>query len=432
MPIELTKEQRSVVDDRGGSLLVSAAAGSGKTRVLVERLFSRVLGPERANVDEFLIITYTRAAAAELRERIAQELQRRLAQGLDSRRLQKQLLLVYQADIKTVDAFCTGLLRENVQLLDFGDGPGLTADFRVLDEGEASLLRQRALPKALEEFYAHLTPGGAQLADAFGFGRDDRGLAGLVLELYGKVQSHPYPEEWLREQRSRWAACPADAGETDWGRELLAAVGRKARHWAALLDKSLVEMYADRNLMKAYTSCFAGVRDQLERLADAVSEGWDAAAARRVQWPRLTAARKCENPGLKELMKGRWDRCKKEMTAACGILDVTGAEGAEDLAASAPAMAALLELTESFSRAYQREKLRRNAADFSDQEHYAVRLLLGGDGRPTALAETVAGRYREVMVDEFQDTNQVQNCIFDAVSGGGARLFTVGDVKQSI
>ena len=212
MSVELTKSQEAAAADRGGSLLVSAAAGSGKTRVLVERLFRRVLGEEGANMDDFLIITYTRAAAAELRGRIAQELTERLAESPGSRRLQRQLLLVYQADIKTIDSFCTSLLRENVHLLDFGDERGLTADFRVLDENEAALLRRRVLPRVLEAFYSDMTPGAVQLADAFGFGRDDSRLEELVLELYGKVQSHAYPERWLARQRSDWASLPADAG----------------------------------------------------------------------------------------------------------------------------------------------------------------------------------------------------------------------------
>ena len=176
MSVMLTDSQRAVVEDQGGSLLVSAAAGSGKTRVLVDRLFRRVLGEEQANMDDFLIITYTRAAAAELRERIAQELAGRMSDRPGDRHLQRQLLLVYQADIKTIDAFCTALLRENVHLLDFQGERGLTADFRVLDEGEAALLRRRVLGRVLEAFYASMGPGAAQLADAFGFGRDDKFL----------------------------------------------------------------------------------------------------------------------------------------------------------------------------------------------------------------------------------------------------------------
>ena len=432
MAVKLTDKQREVVEDRDGSLLVSAAAGSGKTRVLVDRLFRRVLGEERADMDDFLIITYTRAAAAELRERIAMELGERMGETPGDRHLQRQLMLVYQADIKTIDSFCTALLRENVHLLDFGGERALTADFRVLDESEAALLRRRVLPRVLEQFYTGMTPGQTQLADAFGFGRDDSRLEELVLEVHEKVQSHAYPERWLAEQRTAWSRLPEDVGETAWGRELLGTLGRKAGHWAALLRESAGQMADDGPLWKAYAPCFSNAAAQLEALAAAAAEGWDAARGRTVSFPRLTAARKCEYPELKVRMKDLWDRCKAETAAACAVLDVTAAEAAEDMRLSAPAMEALLDLCADFSRAYQEEKLRRNATDFSDQEHYAVRLLLGEDGRPTELAELVSGRYREVMVDEYQDTNQVQNCIFSAVSCGGRNLFTVGDVKQSI
>ncbi|MDE7220624.1 MAG: helicase-exonuclease AddAB subunit AddA, partial [Oscillospiraceae bacterium] len=432
MGIQLTGSQRAVVEDRGGRVLVSAAAGSGKTRVLVERLFRRVLGEEHADLDDFLIITYTRAAAAELRERIAQELGCRMAENSGNRHLKRQLLLVYQADIKTIDAFCTSLLRENVHLLDLGDQGALTADFRVLDEGEAELLRQRILPRVLEEFYTNMTPGQVQLADCFGFGRDDRGLEELVLELHNKVQSHAYPDRWLEEQKNSWASLPEDGGETAFGRTLLDRLERKARHWAMLLESAMEEMRADAAVAKAYLSGFGSAAAQLNALAEAAKAGWDAAADRIPVFPRLSAARKCEFPELKDKMKALWDKCKKETAAFCAILDASGKETGADLQQLAPAMKALLELCISFSAAYQKEKLRRNVSDFSDQEHYAVRLLLGEEGCPTPLAETVAARYREVMVDEYQDTNQVQNCIFDAISQNGRNLFTVGDVKQSI
>ena len=432
MSVMLTDSQRAVVEDQGGSLLVSAAAGSGKTRVLVDRLFRRVLGEEQANMDDFLIITYTRAAAAELRERIAQELAGRMSDRPGDRHLQRQLLLVYQADIKTIDAFCTALLRENVHLLDFQGERGLTVDFRVLDEGEAALLRRRVLGRVLEAFYAGMGPGAAQLADAFGFGRDDRGLEELVLDLHGKVQSHAYPLRWLEEQAALWRSLPADGGRTVYGAELLAGLGRKARHWAALLEDGVSQMADDGPLWRAYSPGFTGAARQLAILAERTEEGWDEAAAAAVSWPRLSAARGCEFPELKQKMKNLWDRCRAEMNAAQAVLAVSGAEAGEDLRRSAPAMEALLTLCADFSAAYQREKLRRNATDFSDQEHYAVRLLLGEDGRPTDLAAEVGRRYLEVMVDEYQDTNQVQNCIFSAVSRQGRALFTVGDVKQSI
>ena len=272
MSVQLTREQQAVVDDRGGRLLVSAAAGSGKTRVLVDRLFSRVLGEEKANVNDFLIITYTRAAAAELRGRIAQELAKRLAEHPGDRHLQRQLLLVYQADIKTIDAFCTALLRENVHLLDFGEGRGLTADFRVPDESEANLLRRRVLPRVLEEFYTDMTQGAVLLADAFGFGRDDGRLEELVLTLHDKIQSHAYPEQWLAEQAAAWKSLPGDVGETVYGRELLAALGRRARHWAGLLRTGAAEAACDENLQKGYASAFLAGAGMLGGLAAPAGE----------------------------------------------------------------------------------------------------------------------------------------------------------------
>mgnify|MGYP001654151409 CR=1 FL=1 len=191
--LTLTPQQQAVVENRGGSLLVSAAAGSGKTKVLVDRLF-RYVTEERCNIDDFLIITYTKAAAAELRSKIASELSKRLGQTPGDQQLRRQLLRVYQADIKTVDAFCTSLLRENTHLLAReGDSRALTPDFRVLDDNEAQLIRQRVLSRTLEDFYDQLDEGRGLLADTLGAGRDDSRLAALVLELYDKVQSHADP-----------------------------------------------------------------------------------------------------------------------------------------------------------------------------------------------------------------------------------------------
>ena len=197
--IRLTEQQRAAVENRGGSLLVSAAAGSGKTKVLVERVFS-YLTEEHCHVDDFLIITYTRAAAAELRASWPPSWRPVWRRTPATAICGQQMFRVYQADIKTVDGFCAQLLRQHVHLLPPVDGRCLTPDFRVLDESEAALLRERALEAALEEFYRAIESGDeeyAQLADTLGAGRDDRALARLIPELHGKLQSHPYPEKWL-------------------------------------------------------------------------------------------------------------------------------------------------------------------------------------------------------------------------------------------
>ena len=428
--LTLTEQQQAVVENRGGSLLVSAAAGSGKTKVLVERLFRYVI-EERCDLDEFLIITYTKAAAAELRSKIAAELHKRLAEEPGNQRLRRQLLRVYQTDIKTVDAFCTVLLRENTHLLPLeSDRHALTPDFRVLDESDADLVRRRVLQRTLEEFYDGLTPERALLADTLGAGRDDRALEELVLELHEKLQSHAYPEQWLAKSRESWLGMDGTFDETPYAKELLHAVRRKAAHWAGLLRQGAQRVEADAALSAGYGEKFLTAAFGLDELAAA--ETWEQAreAQNGVVFPRLTTprGRKEETAPLKEL----WDGCKAAVKDMEALLDVSGEEAMEDLRAVAPAMASLLELTAEFSARYRAEKLRMNAADFSDQEHLALRLLVAEDGSPTELGIQVSARYREILVDEYQDTNEVQNAIFRAVSRNGGNLFTVGDVKQSI
>lgn len=434
--IQLTDAQRAAVENRGGSLLVSAAAGSGKTKVLVERLFLYIL-EDGCNIDDFLMITYTKAAAAELRSKIALELGKLLAEHPGSTHLRRQLLRVYQADIKTVDAFCTALLRENVHLLARdGEKYCLTPDFRVLDEGEAALLRRRVLDRTLEDFYGGLaeTPGGELLADTLGAGRDDGALAELVLELHGKLQSHAYPQRWLEENREKWEHLSGAFDETPYAIELLAGVARRAGSWSGILRSAAESLESDIALHTGYGEKFLVTADSLDALRAAAGQGWDGAGnmAEAVDFPRLTTPKgRKDDPDVLRL-KTLWDGCKADVKKLRTLLNVTGGEAMEDLQAVAPAMAALLALTAEFSRRYREEKLRLNAADFSDQEHLALELLTNEDGNPTELGKQVSARYQEILVDEYQDTNEVQNHIFQAVSRKGKNLFTVGDVKQSI
>ena len=434
--VQLTPAQQAAVEDRGGSLLVSAAAGSGKTKVLVERLF-RSIREDGCNIDDFLIITYTKAAAAELRGRIASELSRRIAEEPGDRRLRSQLMRVYQADIKTVDSFCTALLRENVHLLARdGERRCLTPDFRVLDEGEAGLLRARVLDRTLEDFYEGIDadPGGRLLADTLGAGRDDGALAALVLEVHGKLQSHAYPDRWLDENRAKWAALPDTFDQTPYAAGLRTGVERQAASWSKIFRAAAEGTAGDPALYAGYGEKLLAAADSLDALAEAAGRDWDEAGrmAETVSFPRLTTPKgRKDDPELLRL-KTLWDGCKADVKKLRTLLSVTGAEAMEDLRAVAPAMEALLALTGEFSRRYREEKLRLNAADFSDQEHLALTLLTGEDGAPTELGRQVSARYREILVDEYQDTNEVQNHIFQAVSREGKNLFTVGDVKQSI
>ena len=432
MAEKLTNEQQAAVDSRERSLLVSAAAGSGKTKVLVERLFSYV-EREGANLDDFLIITYTRAAASELRGKIAKALNERMERDPGNYHLRQQMLRVYRADIKTVDAFCTSLLRENCHLLgEDARGHALRPDFRVLDENEAEVLRGRVLARTLEDFYDHLTSGGTLLADTLGAGRDDSALEQLVLELHAKLQAQPYEDKWLDAQRAFWRAVPEKIEETSYGKILLNEVGRKARHCKSLLQRAAQEMCANDALNQKYAPAFLDASYQLEALEGKIAQGWDAARGVTIAFPRLAAVKDSDGGEMKTRMKGLWDNCKETVKGFAELFAASSDEAVEDLRTMAPAMLALIDLTADFSRRYNEEKRRRNAADFSDQEHEAIRLLVAENGEPTELAALVSTRYREIMVDEYQDTNEVQNRIFDAISCKGENLFTVGDVKQSI
>ena len=432
MAEKLTTEQQAAVDSRERSLLVSAAAGSGKTKVLVERLFSYV-EREGANLDDFLIITYTRAAASELRGKIAKALNERMERDPGNYHLRQQMLRVYRADIKTVDAFCTSLLRENCHLLgEDARGHALRPDFRVLDENEAEVLRGRVLARTLEDFYDHLTSGGTLLADTLGAGRDDSALEQLVLELHAKLQAQPYEDKWLDAQRAFWRAVPEKIEDTPYGKILLNEVGRKARHCKSLLQRAAQEMCANDALNQKYAPAFLDASYQLEALEGKIAQGWDAARGVTIAFPRLAAVKDSDGGEMKARMKGLWDNCKETVKGFAELFAASSDEAVEDLRTMAPAMLALIDLTADFSRRYNEEKRRRNAADFSDQEHEAIRLLVAENGEPTELAALVSTRYREIMVDEYQDTNEVQNRIFDAISCKGENLFTVGDVKQSI
>ena len=432
MAEKLTNEQQAAVDSRERSLLVSAAAGSGKTKVLVERLFSYV-EREGANLDDFLIITYTRAAASELRGKIAKALNERMERDPGNYHLRQQMLRVYRADIKTVDAFCTSLLRENCHLLgEDARGHALRPDFRVLDENEAEVLHGRVLARTLEDFYDHLTSGGTLLADTLGAGRDDSALEQLVLELHAKLQAQPYEDKWLDAQRAFWRAVPEKIEDTPYGKILLNEVGRKARHCKGLLQRAAQEMCANDALNQKYAPAFLDASYQLEALEGKIAEGWDAARGVTIAFPRLAAVKDSDGGEMKARMKGLWDNCKETVKGFAELFAASSDEAVEDLRTMAPAMLALIDLTADFSRRYNEEKRRRNAADFSDQEHEAIRLLVAENGEPTELAAFVSTRYREIMVDEYQDTNEVQNRIFDAISCKGENLFTVGDVKQSI
>ena len=428
MAIQLTKEQQAVVESRGGELLVSAAAGSGKTRVLVERLVDRV-EQEQVDLTAFLVITFTKAAAAELRSKILAELNRRLSENGESRHLRRQLSLVHLTQISTIHAFCTAFLRENCHLL------GLDSDFRVADEQESELLRAQTLDRLLEQRYEDMDRGGfAALLDAFSAGRDDRKLVEITLSIHRRIQAHPDPRRWLREQAAafRWQK-GTDAGKTPWGRLLMEDAAGKVRYWLRAMETATELCLSDDALSGAYVPTLDADRERLSDTLEALEQGgWDEARALvAAPFPRLGSARKVVNKTAQTRAKALRDECKKALNKLSDRFQCSSAQLMADLESVAPAVEELFGLILALEEAFQRAKAAKKLVDFNDLEHRTLAALVK-DAQPTELAKRWAERYVEVMVDEYQDTNAVQNAIFDALTDGGKNLFQVGDVKQSI
>ena len=427
MAVELTREQLAAVENRGGDLLVSAAAGSGKTRVLVERLMGYVERGE--DIDRFLVITFTKAAAAELRDRIAAAIHASLARKPGDRHLRRSATLVYQAPISTIDAFCQDLLHQWGHLAD------LDPDFRVCDEAEEDELRRRALEEVLEARYANIADDApfAALVDALAGERDDQTLEDVILDVHRRVQAQTDPVNWLRSRR-RDFVLPEGVGpeDTPWGRVLLADSLELTGYWLGAMKSLRDEIYFDELLNKNYTPTLGETIGGLEKLRAALSEGWDdAAACFPIPFPRPGLKRGDYDEGLKARLTALRDECRRQMKKLGERFDVTADQAVDDLRAVGPAMTALLEVTAEFDGAFAKLKQRRRLIDFADGEHLAVRLLTNPDGTPSGLAHDVGKQFVEIMVDEYQDTNAVQNAIFGALSAGG-NLFMVGDVKQSI
>jgi ATP-dependent helicase/nuclease subunit A len=420
----LTPAQASAVTTRGSALLVSAAAGSGKTKVLVERLLSYITDAHNpCDITEFLVITYTRAAAAELKSRIADEIAARIADDPENRHLRRQAALTAVANIDTIHGFCNSLLRENAHLVQ------LQPDFRVADDSETGLLKADVLEELLDRRYDDIgsAEGFRLLVDTLSAGRDDKRLTEVVLDAHAALLSHADPEGWVRAQcRAMELTSLCDAGETMWGRYLMEDARRKAVYWRGALSRLLDEAVSCPEFMKAYGDSLNETLCGLDGLIAALAGSWDAARAlAAVPFPKAKSVK-----GYEDLKETR-NKCKDALKKLSAVFESASKDLLEDMSAVGPAVTALLELVLEFDGAYAAAKRRRGIVDFSDQEHLAVRLLTVNSGI-TDIARTVSGRFREILIDEYQDCSAVQELIFRAVSHKGRNIFMVGDVKQSI
>ena len=428
MADKLTPQQAQAVHDRGGMLLVSAAAGSGKTKVLVDRLLEYLTDPhDPANLDEFLIITYTKVAASELRGKIAAKLTERIALEPENRHLQKQMQRLFLTKISTVHGFCGDLLREYAYRLD------IPADFRVADENECREIRETVLQDMLDRVYEEETDGDFRaFVDTQGLGRDDRLVPVIIEKVYDSARCHLDPDRWLQNcLQAAQVEDLTDASETVWGRFLMDDL-------FAYLDAQIsvirccAEDAEESEGMGKVAMTLRTTLHQLQTLRDAQS--WDDIARNRdIDYGRLTFPRKNVDEALAERIKAARNACKKGMEKKLHSFADGSAQVLQDLAQSAAGARGLVKLVNRFDRDYRQAKRSRRCVDFSDLEHMTLDLLLGKSrSGPTAAAVEIGRRFREIMVDEYQDSNGVQDAIFGALTRERQNCFMVGDVKQSI
>lgn len=449
MAVNWTEKQQKVIESRNRNLLVSAAAGSGKTAVLVERIIQMISeGKDPLDIDQLLVMTFTNAAAAEMRERIGAAVEQKIKERPEDEHLWLQSALVPQAQITTIDSFCLNVIRSHFNCLD------IDPSFRIGDEGELSLLKSDVLGEMLEACYEEGGEDFALFVEQFGRGKSDRGIEDVILQAWQFSQSHPWPSQWLLQ-------CMAELGEENigemeqspWMEFLFGDTSCQMEELGAQLDAALM-VCREENGPLAYEPMLASDREKLECIKRAATEKSFERLYQSLQsmsFDRLASIRGKDVDGEKKaFVTAARDRVKK---AVAKCRDLYGAYGprevVESILGTRGPIAQLLELAGRFDEAYRAAKRERNILDFNDLEHLALEVLyeevpeeetgMPGNGhplrRPSPVADELSRQYEEILVDEYQDSNNVQEALITSISrerSGHPNVFMVGDVKQSI
>lgn len=429
MAEQLTPDQELAVHNRGGKLLVSAAAGSGKTKVLVDRLLDYLTDEkDPANLDEFLIITYTKAAALELRSKIASKLAQRIAQQPEDAHLQRQLQRLFLTQISTVHSFCTAILQEYAYRVN------LPGDFRVAEETECAEIRAALMKDLLERAYDDDTLENhfLEFLDSQGVGRNDGAVPEIVEQVYNAARCHLNPQQWLEDCLHHVELEGiTDAADTIWGRYLMEDLFSWLDVQISALSVCLERLRRDSGVEKPI-AIIASIVEQLKLLRSSTT--WDQVHVRKdINFGNLRFSGKAYDPELAEQVKVIKKACKDGLESRTVCFSSDSRQVLSELRASSGAAQGIVWLVRQFDADFTRVKRSRHILDFSDLEHSTLDLLLGKNRMgPTAAAREIGARFREIMVDEYQDSNGVQDAIFSALTLQKQNCFLVGDVKQSI
>ncbi len=425
-------DQLSAITSFGGNILVSAAAGSGKTAVLVERVIRMLTDKENpVDADRLLIVTFTKLAAAEMRSRINAELSRLFAENPGDPSLSRQLLLMERAHIGTIHSFCSDVVRENTSVL------GLMPDPSIADDDEAADLSFAALEETIEKYYSEGSEVFSELSETLGGGRSDSGLSDAVLTLYRFISALPHYEDWLSGKLGMYDPS-VPVGSTPWGKVLFENAASMLRHYRKTAE--YMEDYCRKNNCDAYANMFFDDGLVLERLLSRCEErDWDSFGKLLFE-PGFM--KKPRTKDLDEDFKKYVDTVRKGYYGSEGIkkklwpdFSVSEEDFREDIADLYPKIECLFRLTLDYDRRFREMKKEKRLLDYTDLEQYTLSVLTEktpeGEYIPSSAAKDIGSRFDYILIDECQDINKVQDTIFNTISSG-KNLFFVGDVKQSI
>ncbi|SES80705.1 helicase-exonuclease AddAB subunit AddA [[Clostridium] polysaccharolyticum] len=435
--VKWTTEQQKVIDSRDRNILVSAAAGSGKTAVLVERIIQMVMDEKRPiDIDHLLIVTFTKAAASEMRERIEKALEKKLMENPDNLHLQKQMTLVHSAQITTIHSFCKSIIKNYFSVIE------LDPSVRLVDEVELQLLKADVVAELLEEEYAKEEEAFLHFIEAYSTGKTDEGIEKFILQLYNFSISYPWPKEWLEKQKeSLLISSVEDMEQTDWMHFLTEYICSMFESLPEKIEYAM-ELCGEANGPAAYYSALESDYQILKNLVTKKTYQELYEALSSLEWEKLKRISKKDevDPELKEEVKALRKEVKdavEDVRKKYFYQDVQSMY--EDLVNTKEDMCVLLNLAMDFYDRFQTEKLEKKVMDFNDLEHYALNILIADhDGDKVTYSEVaneLSQYYEEIMIDEYQDSNNVQELLLASVSKirfGKPNVFMVGDVKQSI
>jgi len=432
-PINPTKSQQTAIDARGKTILVSAAAGSGKTAVLVERVISRITDKDNpVDADSLLIVTFTKAAAAEMRQRINDRLGDELAKKPGDIYLQKQQMKLLCAHICTIDAFCLDLVNEYFYEL------GLPPNVKIASKGIIAQMEFEALTGVIEAAYERDEPGLKPLVEMLGTSRGDKALEDVIKKIYEFINAIPFGEKWLDKAVGMYAP-KAHVNDYPWAEMIYKSAQKKLAHELENITALLPELHAEEKLWDKRGKPLSDFGDQIKILLAAIeARDWDKChmLAHTLTLNGKTLLRGCVYPELKIKADYICENCKGLSKSLPEMFLASNERLLKDIALQRPYLELLTGLVRDFMARAGELKAQRNLLDFSDIEHCVCRLLVksadGGQPELTGKAGEIAAQYSEVMVDEYQDTNDLQDMIFYALSDRGKKLFMVGDAKQSI